>query len=155
MPYFRTETCAGSMLLQRKLIPGAIIGIGVLGCLATIPLSGAQAQSPGSKDRLYATSSPAKGSCPNMDWHIVVHSDKTVNGLVSWDASQHIVHLTGTMDDHGAIKLKAAGTGPNKADTVTGTLDGNVLTARISGTGTPCDNETMSVPRAEDATPKA
>ena len=37
----------------------------------------------------------------------------------------------------------------SKADTVTGTIEGNVLQARINGTGTGCDNETMNVPRAE------
>jgi hypothetical protein len=134
---------------RSKLVVGALAGVGALSLLAIAPLSPAQAQSPGSKDTLYDISAPAKGACPGMDWHIVVHTDKTVNGMVSWDGSQHLVHLTGTIDDHGALKMNAVDPGSNKPDTVTGTIEGNVLKAQISGTGTPCDNETMNVPRAE------
>jgi hypothetical protein len=45
--------------------------------------------------------------------------------------------------------MNAVDPGSNKTDTVTGTIEGNVLKAQINGTGTPCDNETMNVPRAE------
>src|SRR6476659_7092200 len=87
-----------------KFAVGTYAGAATIGLLTAVLLSPAQAQAPGSKDMLYATSTVAKGSCPGMDWHIVVHSDKTVNGMVGWDEAKHMVHLTGTMDDHGAIK---------------------------------------------------
>jgi hypothetical protein len=131
-----------------KLIISALAGGAALGLMAMVPVSSAQAQSPGNKDVLYDTSTPAKGACPGMDWHIVVHSDKTANGMVSWGGSKNLVHLTGTMDDHGALKMNATDGASNKTDTVTGTVDGNVLKAQINGTGTPCDNETMNVPKA-------
>ena len=151
IPNRRTEMLNRGTPSRVRLITGALAGIGALGLSAAVPLSSAQAQSPGSKDMLYATSAPAKGSCPSMDWHIVVHSDKTVNGMVSWDGSQHLVHLTGTMDDHDALKMNAVDPGSNKSDTVTGTIEGNVLKAHINGTGTACDNETMNVPRIESS----
>jgi len=139
----------GTARRRAKLAVGTSTGILTIGLLTIGALGPAQAQAPGSKDMLYATSTVAKGSCPGMDWHIVVHSDKTVNGMVGWDEAKHMVHLTGTMDDHGVIKMNAVDPGSNKADTVTGTADGSVLKARISGTGTPCDDQTMEVPRAQ------
>jgi len=131
-----------------RLIVGTLLGGAALSLMAIAPLSSAQAQSPGSKDILYDASMPAKGACPGMDWHIVVHSDKTVNGMVGWGGSKNLVHLTGTLDDHGALKMNATDASTNKTDTVTGTIQGNVLKAQINGTGTPCDNETMNVPKA-------
>jgi len=144
-----TDKDHGGVPSRSKLIVGALAAGATFGLLAVAPLSSAQAQSPGSKDALYDTSAPAKGACPGMDWHIVVHSDKTANGMVSWGGSKNLVHLTGTLDDHGALKMNATDDSSNKTDTVTGTIQGNVLKAQISGTGTPCDNETMNVPRAE------
>jgi hypothetical protein len=132
-----------------KFVSGSCAGIAAASLVMAIPLSPAQAQAPGSKDMLYATSTVAKGSCPGMDWHIVVHADKSVNGMVGWDQAKHMVHLIGTMDDQGAIKMKAVDSGSNMADIVTGTINGSVLKASISGTGTPCDNQAMDVPRIQ------
>jgi hypothetical protein len=151
MIQYNVAKTSGAARPLAKLVVGAFAGVAAIGLLAAVPLNHAQAESPGSKDMLYATSTPTKGACPSMDWHIVVHSDKTVNGMVGWDGDKHMVHLTGTMDDNGAIKMNAVDSDSNKADTVTGAVDGSVLKARISGTGTPCDNETMNLPRAESS----
>ncbi len=99
------------------------------------------------RDTLYDGRTAPKGASPGMDWHVVVHPDKTLNGVVSWDSSKHMAHLTGTLDDNGAFKANAVESGTNKSDPVSGTVRGSDMRASISGTGTPCDNETMNLPK--------
>jgi len=98
-------------------------------------------------DMLYDARTAPKGACPGMDWHVVVHPDKTLNGVVSWDGSKHMAHLTGTVDTSGNFTANAVENGTNKSDTVSGSVRGNDMRASISGTGTPCDNETMNLPK--------
>jgi hypothetical protein len=100
------------------------------------------------RDTLFVARTGPQGACPGMDWHVVVRPDNTVNGVVSWDGSKRMAHLTGTLDANGALTASAVENGTNKSDAISGTVQGNDMKASISGTGTPCDNETMNVPKA-------
>ncbi len=100
------------------------------------------------RDTLFVARTGPQSACPGMDWHVVVRPDNTVNGVVSWDGSKHMAHLTGTVNASGALTANAVENGTNKSDAISGTLQGNDIKASISGTGTPCDNETMNVPKA-------
>lgn len=123
----------------------ACAGLAAVGLAVVAPVLSAQAGVP-STDTLYDTKTEARGGCPAMDWHVMVHPDKTVNGIVSWDGSKHMAHLTGTMDNKGAFKANAVESEGNKSYPVTGTVDGSTLKAKINNTGTPCDNKMMAVP---------
>jgi hypothetical protein len=117
-----------------------------------LPLAAhAQSAAPSKQDVLYDTQTQANGSCPAMAWHVVVHADQTLNGMVSWDQAKHLAHLTGSVGKDGAFKVNAVEQGSNKTDTVTGSIHGNNMKASISGTGTGCDNQTMNVPMTTNA----
>jgi hypothetical protein len=100
------------------------------------------------RDTLFVARTGPQSACPGMDWHVVVRPDNTVNGVVSWDGSKHMAHLTGTVDASGTLTASAVENGTNKSDAISGKVQGNDMKASISGTGTPCDNETMNVPKA-------
>src|SRR5690349_14895823 len=89
-------------------------------------------------DMLFDAQTQASGNCPAMAWHVVMHPDKTLNGMVSWDHQKHMAHLNGTVDNNGAFKANAVEDGSNKTDTVTGTVHGKEMRATINGTGTGC-----------------
>ena len=126
--------------------PGLMLaGAATLGVAALLAVAPARAQMP-ANDTLYDTHATAGGACNGMDWHVIVHPDKTINGVVGWDGFRHIAHLSGTVGADGSFKANAVEPGSNKTDTVSGTLQANDLKASINGTGTPCDNQTMAVP---------
>lgn len=140
-----------SKAIARPRLPGARSALAVVAALgfATVPFI-AQAASE-NHDVLYDTQTQTKGGCPSMAWHVVVHPDNTLNGVVSWDQEKHMAHLTGTVDKNGSFKANAVEQGSGKTDTVTGSVHGNDLKATINGTGTGCDNQTTSVPKATNA----
>jgi len=131
----------------------ACAGLAALGLSMAVPVMSAQAGVP-SKDTLYDTQTEARGGCPAMDWHVAVHPDKSVNGIVSWDSAKHMAHLTGTMENNGAFKANAVESDTKKSYPVTGTVDGSTLKAKITNTGTPCDNEMMAVPQVANGMSK-
>lgn len=131
----------------------ACAGLAVIGLSVAVPIMSAQAGVP-SQDALYDTKTEARGGCPAMDWHVMVHPDKSVNGIVSWDGARHMAHLTGTMDNMGAFKANAVESGTSKSYPVTGTIDGATLNAKIGNTGTPCDHEMMAVPQVANGVSK-
>jgi len=125
-----------------RVIAATVAALG----FAVVPLA-VQAQSP-QHDVLFDTQTKADGSCPGMAWHVVMHPDRTLNGMVTWDGSKHMAHVTGNVEKDGVIKASAVEQGSDKSGTVTGTVHGNIMKASIAGTGTGCDNHTMNVPQA-------
>ena len=102
---------------------------------------GASAQSfpPG---RIYAFHSPAQGSCPSMDWHIVTEGNGTLNGMISWNGMQDMATATGTYSAQtGTFRMTAKEVGgQGRTATINGTADNNTgwLTANIQGANVKC-----------------
>lgn len=136
---------------HRLGVRAALAGIAAFGLGAVALPQLTHAQMPG-KDTLYDTRTGPSGGCPGMDWHVVVHPDHTLNGVVSWDDFKHMAHVSGTADKNGAFKVDAVGMSGGKAPIVTGTVEAKQLKASIAGTGTACDNQTMNIPRIDTGT---
>jgi hypothetical protein len=126
--------------------------IAVIALSAAASLSYAQAQGiprhPQPRAQLYAFHTRPASGCPGLDWHLTVEPDNTITGFVGWDRMQHMARLEGTIARDRTFKMtgqEVGGTG--KTATVTGRAGGTYLDIAISGTGTPCDDVVLNVPR--------
>ena len=126
--------------------------IAVIALSAVVSLSTAQAQRiprhPTAKAQLYAFHTRPASGCPGLDWHVTVEPDNSISGFVAWDRMQHMARLEGTIARDRTFKLNAqevGGTG--KTAIVSGRAGGTFLSIAISGTGTPCDDIILNVPR--------
>jgi len=96
----------------------------------------------------YAFRTGPIGNCPGLDWHVNVESSGKVTGMVGWDNMAHMASLAGVMEPNGKFSVTAKEVNGSRTGTVTGTAAGNYATLTITGTGGPCDNQTVQVPRA-------
>jgi hypothetical protein len=126
--------------------------IAVIAFSAAASLSYAQAQAiprhPSARAQLYAFHTRPASGCPGLDWHLTVEPDNTITGFVGWDRMQHMARLEGTIARDRTFKMsgqEVGGTG--KTATVDGRAGGTYLSIAISGTGTPCDDVVLNVPR--------
>ncbi len=102
------------------------------------------------KGQLYAISTRPASGCPGLDWHITVSPDNTLTGFVAWDRDQHMARLDGKINRDRTFQMDAkevGGTG--RTGVVKGTAGGNNVSISISGTGTPCDDVVLNVPRVQ------
>ena len=136
---FHINTNSPTIRLCAAIAACAALGVGL-----AVPVTSVQAQT-SAKDTLYDARTQPQGSCPAMDWHVVVHPDKSVNGVIGWDNFKHIAHIATTLDGHGAFKANATEQG-GASHSVNGTVDPKAIRADISGAG--CDHETLAVPRS-------
>ncbi len=130
---------------------GAKIAVIALSAAATfsLPASAQIPRHPVAKAQLFAFHTRPASGCPGLDWHVTVEPDKTITGFVGWDKMQHMARLNGQLERDNTFKIDAqevGGTGRNA--TITGRYGGNYLAIAISGTGTPCDDVILNVPRA-------
>jgi hypothetical protein len=103
---------------------------------------------PSAKAQLYAFHTRPASGCPGLDWHVTVEPDNTISGFVGWDKMQHMARLEGTIARDRTFKLNAQEVGgTNRTATVAGRAGGTFLEIAISGTGTPCDDVVLNVPR--------
>lgn len=103
---------------------------------------------PSPKAQLYAFKTRPASGCLGLDWHVTVEPDRTISGFVGWDRMQHMARLEGTIAKDNTFKVNAqevGGTG--RQAVVTGRAGGTYLEIAISGTGTPCDDVILNVPR--------
>ncbi|HVZ06526.1 hypothetical protein [Rhodopila sp.] len=104
---------------------------------------------PTPQTQLYAFHTRPASGCPGLDWHVTVDPNKAISGFVAWDRMQHMARLDGQIERDNTFKVNAqevGGTG--KTAVITGRYGGNYLAIAISGTGTPCDDVILNVPRA-------
>ena len=118
----------------------------VTGALAISAISGVVfAQLP--PGRIYAFDSSANGSCPPIDWHIVVGPNNTFTGMISWDGMKSMAHVTGSADPQtGAVQMTAQEVGgQGRTATIDGTVqqDGWMVT-NIKGDNVACQG--LSIP---------
>lgn len=62
--------------------------------LATSAIYGACLGQEPTKAGIYILHSAAQGSCPALDWRVVVKVDGAVAGMVSWDEMRSIAQVT-------------------------------------------------------------
>jgi hypothetical protein len=100
--------------------------------------SAAFAQNPG---QLYVLHSAPDGSCPALDWHVVVGADNTVSGIIAWNDMKSVAHVQGTLTAEKAFHLDATEiAGGGKTAVIDGTLIPGWLQASIKGPGVDCAN---------------
>ena len=111
-----------------------------IGALAlTTSLSVASAQAP--EGRLYAFHSTAQGSCPALDWHVVVGPQNTLSGMLSWDNMKSVAHAKGTLNPTARTFVMQAHEvgGQGRSATIDGTVGQNGwLKASIRGPNVNC-----------------
>lgn len=123
----------------------ALLAALALSCAAALPAGTASAQG---ATQLYSFHTGAASGCPGLDWHVVVGPDRKVSGMVGWDGMTRTATLSGTLAANGEFTATASEAATGKKATVGGRAAGNALAIAISGTGSPCDNVVLNVPRA-------
>jgi hypothetical protein len=119
---------------------------------AAVSFSPAMAQvvkrHPAATAQLYAFHTRPASGCPGLDWHVTVDPDGVVSGFVGWDKMQHMARLEGQVAKDRTFKIEGQEVGnPGRTATITGRAGGTFLALSISGTGTPCDDVVLNVPR--------
>jgi hypothetical protein len=93
----------------------------------------------------YNLSTPKSGTCPGIDWHVVVDADRTIAGNLSWDRMRHTATVTGTLKPDDTFELTASEVGGSRHATITGKVLSQGSEFTVSGTGTGCDNQKFRV----------
>jgi hypothetical protein len=115
------------------------IAASALAVAATCGIASAQTVPEG---RIFAFHSQATGSCPSLDWHLVVGQNNALSGILAWDDMKSIAKVTGSIGPNRTFKLtgtRVSG-GPSQGGA---TIDGQVgtdgwLIANIHGPSVNC-----------------
>ena len=59
-----------------------VLTVSALALTASLGVASAQVFPEG---RVYMFHSRAQGSCPALDWHVVIGPNNTLNGMIAWD----------------------------------------------------------------------
>jgi hypothetical protein len=124
------------------------LAIGMIGLAAAAPLSSAVAADSVMRGALYPFHSNPTGTCPGLDWHVVVGADNSVTGMVAWDRMKHFASLSGNLSPDDSFRIEAAEVGGPIKATITGKVTPAHVTISINGTGTGCDGKTATINRA-------
>ena len=46
---------------------------------------------------IYILHSPPQGTCPGLDWHVVVGVNGSLAGMISWDGMELLARVSGTL----------------------------------------------------------
>ena len=123
----------------------------VTGAVAIIATSGVVFAQGLPEGRLYAFHSTGQGSCPPLDWHIVIGPNDTLAGMISWDEMKSMARASGSVNPQTrTFQMTAQEVGGQGR---TATIDGTVrqdgwLVANIKGNNVACQGVTVpwSVP---------
>lgn len=85
--------------------------------------------------------------CQGLDWHLLVDADHEMYGFVAWDRMKHSAKLTGKSNGDGTFTLVGEEVGGTRKANISGKVTSTAVQFTITGTGTPCDNQTFSAPR--------
>jgi hypothetical protein len=116
-----------------------LIAASALAVAATCGVASAQIVPPG---RIFVFHSPPNGTCPTLDWHLVVGENNALSGMLAWDDMKSIAKVTGKIGADRTFKLTATRVsgGPSQGGaTITGQVgtDGWLL-ADIHGPTVNC-----------------
>lgn len=119
-------------MISGKLIAALAAGALIAGATSYV----ASAQSPGA---VYVFHSAPAGTCPSLDWHVVVGANNALSGMIAWDDMKSMARATGSIGSNKTFHMDAKEVGGTK----TATIDGQVgsdgwLTANIMGQGIDC-----------------
>jgi hypothetical protein len=97
---------------------------------------------------VYVLHSVPTGSCPALDWHVVMSADNTLSGMIAWDNMKSIARVEGsiTADKTFHMDAKEIG-GAGKTAVVDGKLIPGWLVASVSGPGIDCKDIKIEVLR--------
>ena len=125
------------MMLHKTMIAAG------LAIAATCGVASAQTLPAG---RVYTFHSTPQGSCPALDWHVVVQSNGDLSGMIAWNNMQSMARATGTVNmANRTFSMNAVEVGgQGRTATVTGTVrqDG-WLVANINGPNVSCTGVTI------------
>jgi hypothetical protein len=95
---------------------------------------------------VYVFHSAPAGTCPALDWHIVMSDDNTLSGMIAWDNMKSMARVEGpiTMEKAFHLDAKEIG-GAGKTAVVDGKLIPGWLLASIKGPGIDCQNIKIAV----------
>ena len=85
------------------------------------------------------------GTCPGIDWHVVVDADKNIAGYLSWDRMKHSAKLSGTLNADDTFHVVATEVDGNRRADISGKATSGGASFTINGTGTGCDKQTFQV----------
>ncbi|MBS0639424.1 MAG: hypothetical protein U1E70_25325 [Acetobacteraceae bacterium] len=100
------------------------------------------------KNGLYSFHTGPASGCPGLDWHVVLHPDGKITGMVGWAGMTRTATLSGTMARNDTFTGTATEAKTGRTATISGSAGGTYIAISIAGTGTPCDNVVLNVPRA-------
>lgn len=125
----------------RHMIAGLVLA-------AAVPVCSASASAQQGKPALYAFHTDSLGSCPGLDWHVVVTPAGAISGFVAWDHMKHMATLSGSIAKDRVFALKAQEVGgAGRTARVMGTAGGDYIHVSIEGSGTSCDKQPLEIPR--------
>ena len=99
-----------------RLVAATVIAMAIMG--------GTAAAQQSQEDRIFTFHANASGSCPDLDWHVVLAPDDTVSGIIGWQHMQLLVRVTGNLD---RTKRTFSLTGKEVGGDRTATIDGEVI----------------------------
>jgi hypothetical protein len=131
-------------------VVSALAALALTACTpgANSPSQIATGQASDGKGGLFAFHTGPASGCPGLDWHVVVQPGGQISGMVGWDNMAHTANLSGNMAPDGAFTGKALEVASGRTGNIAGRAAGNYIAISISGTGTPCDNVVLNVPRS-------
>jgi hypothetical protein len=122
---------------RRTCVFGSLTAVGAA---AFGVLTGAASpQSP--ETRIYVLHSRAAGTCPALDWHIVVEPNDVVAGMIAWNGMKRMARATGKINRrNNAFTMKAVEMGgAARTAIVDGQIgDDGTITANIKGPNVTC-----------------
>jgi hypothetical protein len=68
-----------------------------VGALLTGPALSASLAEKASVGGVYILHSPHQGTCPELDWHVVVGVNGSLAGMISWDDMKSLARVSGTL----------------------------------------------------------
>lgn len=94
---------------------------------------------------VYSFSTRKSGTCPNLEWHVVVRDGSSLGGVISWDNERRVARVSGRLNPDRSFQMTATEVNGRGKATITGQVlaDGR-MSARISGAG--CESRLIEVP---------
>jgi hypothetical protein len=122
-----------------------------LAAVALVAAVSAASAQPVQQGRWYSFHTGAVGTCPGLDWHVVIDGDDSVSGFVAWDRMKHMATITGMVNKDGSFTQHTKEVGGPRQATVTGKVSPEFVMLTLTGSGTGCDNQSWKVRRAADS----
>ena len=99
---------------------------------------------------VYTFSSARSGTCPNLEWHVVVRGGNALGGVISWDNERRVARVSGKLNPDRTFQMTATEVNGRGKASITGQVlaDGR-FSAKITGAG--CESRLIEVPLVRPA----